>query len=197
MNQNIIDSLHEIGVLRTSEAVRKYYGNESLYEEISKSIPISEDNIGDKTKEMIDALKSCHAERIIILGPENKLIELLIDEGMFKNIIICFPSDWNDELENDIFSRIPHVPKGKNVSITHIRDNKVPLDFSPENGVILACGFGDSSRALILDTVYTMIDKYKSFPGRRILAVLSNAMTNMRPFGWIPINTSSFFNVVL
>lgn len=197
MNQNIIDSLHETGVLRTSETIRKYCRTESLYEEITSSIPIPEIDVNARANDIVKGLRSWKAERIIILGPENKLIELLIEEEQYKDIIICFPSDWDDELENDIFSRVPQVPRGKNVSITHICDNKVPLDFSPDNGVILACGFGDDSRALILDTVYSMIDKYKSFSGRRVLASLSNGMTSERPFGWIPINTSTFFNVVM
>lgn len=197
MNQNIIDSLRETGVLRTSEALMKYCGKDELYDDIASSIPIADADVNVRTSEIIKALRTYPVKRIILLGPENKLVEALIEEELFEDIIICFPSDWEEEMERDIFSRVPQVSYGKKVSVTYIRDNKVPLNFSSDNGVILACGFGDDSKALVMDTAYSMIDKYKSFPGRRVLATLGKPMTDMRPIGWIPINTSSFFNVIL
>jgi len=197
MNQNIIDSLKETGLLRTSEALKKYCCKEELYDDIVSSIPIADSDVDIRTREIVNELCTYSAKRIILLGPENKLIETLIEEELFEDIIVCFPSDWEEEVEREIFSRVPQVPHGKKVSVSCIRDNKVPLNFSSDNGVILACGFGDDSRALVMDTVYSMIDKYKSFSGRRVLATLGKMMTDMRPFGWIPINTSSFFNVIV
>ena len=88
MNQNIIDSLHETGVLRTSETIKKYCGNETLYEEITSSIPISEIDVNARANDIVKGLRSWNAERIIILGPENKLIELLIEDEQYKDIIV-------------------------------------------------------------------------------------------------------------
>ena len=63
----------------------------------------------------------------------------------------------------------------------------------PTNATLVAFGYADRDKAIILRENYKMLNVYNKFYGMKLLISLQNDESNERPMGWIAINTSEFF----
>lgn len=186
-NLNLIIS--EIGAIETALNIGKYIDDPQIVSESIRFMPFPDVNFDERTLHIAECIESLKKEKILLLTPEIALIELLKNSDSISEILICISSEINDETKERISN---NMPSGK-TKVTLINENAFPKDFSPTNAAIVAIGYADRDKAIILRENYKMLNVYNKFYGMKLLISLQNDVSNDRPIGWIPINTSEFF----
>lgn len=189
---DIKSNINETGVVETLCVLHNYANSFELTNDASMHLPIPADDIRDKLNSIVDSLARLKKEKLLLLTPEIAVIERLGTIESVEEVIICLPSDYDEDTYERIFNNKP-----VNVKITFIKENEVPLDFNGKNAAIVAFGFCDDERALVLNYNYRMMERYKAFYGYKILVSCGNHMSNARPVGWTPVNTHEFFNSII
>lgn len=189
---DIKSNINETGVVETLCVLHNYANSFELTNDASMHLPIPEDDIRDKLVSIVNSLSELNKKKLLFLTPEIAVIERLNTIECIEEIIICLPSDYDEETYERIFNNKP-----VGVKITFIKENEVPLDFTGSNAAIVAFGFCDAGRALVLNYNYRMMERYKAFYGHKILVSCGNHMSNARPIGWTPVNTYEFFNEMI
>lgn len=186
---NLNSIISEIGLIETALNISKYIDDSQIVSESIKFMPFPDANFRERTIQIAEQIKSLNKEKILILTPEIALIELLKDSANISEILICISSEMNDEAKERISNNIP-IGKAK---VTLIDENTFPKDFSPANAAIVAVGYADRDKAIILRENYKMLNVYNKFYGMKLLISSQNDVSNERPMGWIAINASEFF----
>ena len=189
---NIENNIAETGVIETLCVLHKHKKDAEVITNASYFLPIPDDSIHDKLNNIVESLIKLKKERLLFLTPEIAIIERLGNIKDVTEVIVCLPSDYDEETYERIFNNKPVGMK-----ITFIKENEVPLDFTGNNAAIVGFGFCDNERAIVLNYNYRMMERYKSFYGYKILVSCGDNMSNARPVGWTPINTDAFFNKVI
>ena len=189
---DIKSNINETGVVETLCVLHNYANSFELINDASMHLPIPADDIYDKLNSIVDSLASLKKEKILLLTPEIAVIERLNTVESVEEVIICLPSDYDEDTYERIFNNKP-----VNVKITFIKENEVPLDFNGKNAAIVVFGFCDDERALVLNYNYRMMERYKAFYGYKILVSCGKHVSNARPVGWTPVNTHEFFNSII
>lgn len=189
---NIENNIAETGVVETLCVLHKHKKDAEVITNASLFLPIPDDSIHDKLNNIVESLIKLKKERLLFLTPEIAIIERLGNIKDVTEVIVCLPSDYDEETYERIFNNKPVGMK-----ITFIKENEVPLDFTGNNAAIVAFGFCDNERAIVLNYNYRMMERYKSFYGYKILVSCGDNMSNARPVGWTPINIDAFFNKVI
>ncbi len=189
---NIENNIAETGVIETLCVLHKHKKDAEVITNASLFLPIPDDSIHDKLNNIVESLIKLKKERLLFLTPEIAIIERLGNIKDVTEVIVCLPSDYDEETYERIFKNKPVGMK-----ITFIKENEVPLDFTGNNAAIVAFGFCDNERAIVLNYNYRMMERYKSFYGYKILVSCGDNMSNARPVGWTPINIDAFFNKVI
>lgn len=186
---NIKNNITETGIIETLCVLHKHKNDAEVITNASLFLPIPDDSIHDKLNNIVDSLIKLKKERLLFLTPEIAVIEKLCSVKGITEVIVCLPSDYEEETYDRIFNNKPI-----GITTTFIKENEVPLDFTGNNAAIVAFGFCDNERAIVLNYNYRMMERYKSFYGYKILVSCGENMSNTRPIGWTPINTYTFFN---
>ncbi len=189
---DIKSNINETGIVETLCVLHNHTNSSEIMNDASLHLPIPEDNTHEKIVGIVDSLAKLNKKKLLFLTPEIAIIERLNTVECIEELIVCLPSDYDDETYERIFNNKP-----VGVKITFIKENEVPLDFTGNNAAIVAFGFCDSERALVLNYNYRMMERYKAFYGYKILVSCGNHMSNARPIGWTPINTHEFFNSII
>ena len=186
---NLNSIISEIGVIETALNIGKYIDDPQIVSESIRFMPFPDANFDERIYRSAECIKGLKKEKILLLTPEIALIELLKDSDSISEILICISSETNDETKERISNNIP-IGRTK---VTLIDENTFPKDFSPINAAIVAIGYADRDKAIILRENYKMLNVYNKFYGMKLLISLQNDVSNERPMGWIAINTSEFF----
>lgn len=189
---DIKSNINETGVVETLCVLHNHANSSEVMNDASLHLPIPEDNTHDKIVGIVDSLAKLNKKKLLFLTPEIAIIERFNTVECVEEIIVCLPSDYDEETYERIFNNKP-----VGVKITFIKENEVPLDFTGNNAAIVAFGFCDAERALVLNSNYRMMERYKAFYGCKILVSCGNHMSNARPIGWTPVNTYEFFNEMI
>lgn len=197
---DIKSNINETGVVETLCVLHNHANSSVVTNDASLHLPIPDDDIHNKLNGIVNSLAGLKKEKLLFLTPEIAVIERLDTIERVEEVIICLPSDYDEDTYERIFNNKPvndFNNKPVNVKITFIKENEVPLDFNGKNAAIVAFGFCDDERALVLNYNYRMMERYKAFYGYKILVSCGNHMSNARPVGWTPINTHEFFNSII
>lgn len=189
---DIKSNINETGVVETLYVLHNYTNSSEITNDASLHLPIPDDDIHNKLNSIVNSLAELKKKKFLFLTPEIAVIERLDAVECVEEVIICLPSDYDEDTYERIFNNKP-----VNVKITFIKENEVPLDFNGKNAAIVAFGFCDDERALVLNYNYRMMERYKAFYGYKILVSCGNHMSNARPVGWTPVNTYEFFNEII
>lgn len=189
---NIKNNINETGIIETLRVLHKHKNDADIIANSSIFLPIPDDSIHDKLNNIVDSIIKLKKKRLLFLTPEIAVIERFCDVKEITEIIVSLPSDYDEETYERIFNNTP-----LSVKTSFIKENEVPLDFTGNNAAIMAFGFSDDERALVLNYNYRMMERYKSFYGYKILVSCGQRMSNARPVGWTPINTYTFFNKII
>lgn len=189
---DIKSNINETGVVETLCVLHNHANSSDVTNDASLHLPIPYDDIHNKLNSIVNSLAGLKKEKLLFLTPEIAVIERLNTVECIEEVIICLPSDYDEDTYERIFNNKP-----VNVKITFIKENEVPIDFNGKNAAIVAFGFCDDERALVLNYNYRMMERYKAFYGYKILVSCGNHMSNARPVGWTPVNTYEFFNEII
>lgn len=189
---DIKSNINETGVVETLCVLHNYTNNSEITNDASLHLPIPDEDIHNKLNILVNSFAELKKEKLLFLTPEIAVIERLDAVECVEEVIVCLPSDYDEDTYERIFNNKP-----VNVKITFIKENEVPLDFNGKNAAIVVFGFCDDERALMLNYNYRMMERYKAFYGYKILVSCGNHMSNVRPVGWTPVNTHEFFNTII
>lgn len=189
---NIENNVSETGIIETLCILENHKNDDEVITNASLFLPVPDDSIFDKLDNIVSSLIELKKEKLLFLTPEIAVLERLNNIEAINEVIVCLPSDYDEETYERI---INNKPIG--IKTTFIKENEVPLDFTGNNAAIITFGFCDNERALVLNHNYRMMERYKSFYGYKILVSCGENMSNARPIGWTPINTNTFFNATI
>ena len=196
---DIKSNINETGIVETLCVLHNHASDPEIMIDASFHLPVPKDDIHNKLNSIVESLAGLKKKKLLFLTPEIAVIERLDTIECIEEVIICLPSDYEEDTYERIFNNKPIVFDGKpvDIKITFIKENEVPLDFTGNNAAIVVFGFCDDERALILNYNYRMMERYKAFYGYKILVSCGNHMSSARPVNWTPINTHEFFNSII
>ncbi len=195
MSKNSIrDSYTEFGSLETLSVLRKYIKDYGIISESCKSIPIPLENDFSDICSIKTGLEELGKKRLLFLTPEIAVLEKFTNDSPIKEVIICLPSDTEDETAERIYSNMP-----SSIKVSFIREHEIGFlrPFRPDNAAIVVFGFCDDENALIPDYNYRMMEYYNLFYGKKVLVSCGSNVSNERPAGWIPVKAYEFFTDVI
>ena len=185
---NLNSIISEIGVIETALNIGKYIDDSQIVIESSRFMPFPDADFYKRTTDIAEQIKSLKKEKILLLTPDIALIELIKNSEYISEILVCVSSELNDEAKERISNNLP-----AGIKVTLIDENTFPKDFTPSNAAIVAVGYADREKAIILRENYKMLNVYNKFYGMKLLISPQNSVSNERPMGWIAINTAEFF----
>lgn len=191
---NIRSGYMEFGLIETLKVLSKYISETDIIDDCCKFIPIPETGSFKNLENIKKSIGKLEKKRLLFLTPEIALIEEIKDVSFVEDIIVCIPS----EMDNETVERIANnIPSGIKTSL--IREHEISLlrPFRPDNAAIVVFGFCDGTNALITDYNYRMMEYYDSFCGKKVLVSCGNGVTNQRPSGWIPVKAHDFFSDIV
>lgn len=185
---NLNPIISEIGVIETALNIGKYIDDPNIVIESGRFMPFPDADFYKRTVDISEQIKALKKEKILILTPDIALIELIKNSEYISEILVCISSELSYEAKERISNNLPI-----GIKVTLIDENTFPKDFTPSNAAIVAVGYADREKAIILRENYKMLNVYNKFYGMKVLISPQNGMSNERPMGWIAINTSEFF----
>ena len=185
---NLQPIISEIGVIETAIDHVKYANDFQIVGDCSKYLPFPDLEFQDRMIRIAEHIKNLSKEKILLLTPEIALLDHLAKGDSISEVLVCIPADFDEETVERIEN---NFPDGIHVKI--IEENGFPKDFKPSNAAIVAVGYADDDRAIILRDNYKMMNVYKDFYGMKILVSCQSDESSARPLGWIAINTAEFF----
>ena len=190
--KTIRNNILETGIIETLCNISHYQEDQEVYAKCSAYIPVPELDSYVSKDTISEFVSNINKKKLLFLTPELPLFEKLSTIDNPPEIIISLPNGIDRETSERIESNMPD-----GINVRFISDSDIPTDFKNGNGAILAFGFADGDRALILNYNYRMMERYRDFYGRRILISCAKNVSSSRPIGWAPINTYAFFNEVI
>jgi len=183
--KNIRNNITETGVVETVATLAKYSDVEEIMDRAAIYLPMPEKEDISDAERIACSLCALGKKCLVFLTPEIAVMEKLAKYGTVKQVIICLPSSCDEETARRIGANMPW-----GVEVSFIRENEIPKDFD----AIVAFGFYDGDRGLILGSNYRMMERYKAFYGSRVLVNCGRNAACCRPVGWAPVNVHEFFN---
>lgn len=187
---DLIDNICELGVLETVGVLQEI-GSDSIPDNFLNELPIlPSTRLIDKRIETIrDAIIASGKQEILLLSPEIALLEQFSHRSDI-HFQIVLPND----IDNDMLKRVcNNVPPGVNVDF--INELFFPKDFFPSNGLILAFGFQNDNRCLLLSHILRIMEHYKGFMGKRVFVTINeDGEKCSRPSSWIECYKGEYFD---
>ena len=187
--KNIRSNTAETGVVETLANLHRYSDIPEIIEKAELYLPIPQKEDTPDADSIANSLSALGKSRMLFLTPEIAVVEKLAKYGTVKQIVVCLPSSYDEDTCQRIAANMP-----QGVEISFIRENEIPHNFVPSRDAIVAFGFYDNGRGLILSSNYRMMERYKAFYGSRVLVNCGRQVSACRPVGWAPVNVSEFFN---
>ncbi|GAU75615.1 hypothetical protein [Fusibacter sp. 3D3] len=186
---NVISTIEEIGFFETMQLIQPHLIDTIVSEQILMELPMcAEDDIQSRISDIVEKLENCPKQNLLFISPELALIERLAARNSQHHIIIALPCD----LEPVVVERIQNnMPPGVNVSF--LKEPFYPDNFLPSSSAIIAFGFENNSRAMLLPRFYRLMERYSSFMGRKIFIPCSENSVS-RPFQWVELYKEVMFN---
>jgi len=188
----IRNNILETGVIETINDISHFQEDQEVYAECSAYTPVPELDSYVSIDTIVKYISNIDKEKLLFLTPELPLFEKLSKVDNPPEIIVSLPNGIDSEMTERIENNMPN-----GINVRFITDSDIPADFKNSNGAIIAFGFADGDRALILNYNYRMMERYRDFYGRRILVSCAKHTSGARPIGWAPINAYLFFNEVI
>lgn len=178
----------ELGIFETLKNVFKYSKDETLLDECSRVIPIPDFLKPERIKDVATKICELNEKNIIFLTPEILVFDELVKVKCNKNIYVCLPLSISDESSVCIKRNMP-----RKLGIKVISEENI-YSFSMNDTAIVVCGFEDEyERALVLNRNYQLLQKFKSFYGKKIL-ISAGTDRGARLPGWKTIYREDYFN---
>ncbi len=180
----------ELGLLKTVQVLQEV-GNDAIPEHLLTELPLLPQNtfISERVAEIHDAIIASGKREILLLSPEIALLEFLSDEPHIHFQIII-PHD----MDKDMVKRIQNnIPTG--VDVTFLNEPFFPRDFFPSNGLLMAFGFQNDNRCLLLRDTLRLMEHYKGFMGKKVFVPINrDGKKCSRPPSWIECYKGAYFN---
>ena len=160
----------EIGLFETALNLK-----ESSIEE-NNEMPFPNSDMHTTIKNSAEWLGKLNKKKYMFLTPEIALIEKMTAEA---EAIIIVPCGIDLESEERLKNNLP-----KNISVEILREPYFPENFTPNDGIIVACGYISSGRAMIMNETYRLIAHYGGFYGRKVFLPYVNIENFICFEGW-------------
>ena len=125
------------------------------------AMPLPAPGMSEKIKSAAQMLKSFNKKRYMFLTPEIALIDAISEKNSDAVIIMPCGMDLESEerIENNLPSKMP---------VKIIKEPYFPETFTPDNGIIIICGYMSAGRAVIMNETYRLAEHYGGFYGKKI-----------------------------
>ena len=185
----IKNNIAETGIAETLTVLHRYAHSDSIVQQAQLYIPFPFEDPAHSIDSIAAGLAQLGKEKLLLLTPEIAVIEKLAEYNAAQEIIICLPYHTYNHMRQSVQANMP-----AGVSISFVHENEIPYKFDYTNAAVVAFGFNQGNHSLILSSTYRMMKKYTSFYGNKVIAYCGQAEGDMRPAGWVTVNTHEFFN---
>jgi len=160
--KNLRSNIARTGVVETLANLQKYNNTAEIMEKAAIYIPVPEKQHICDPQTIADSLTDLGKSRLLFLTPEIAVIEKLAQCENPPQIVVCLSSAFDGDTCSSIAANMP-----QGLQVDFISENEILDDFMPAEAAIVAFGFFDGHRGLILGSNYRMMERYKAFSGSK------------------------------
>ena len=197
----IKNNIAETGIAETLAVLHRFAYSETIVQQAQLYIPFPFENPADRINAIAKSLAQLGKQKLLLLTPEIAVIEKLAQYNAAEEIIVCLPHHTYTDIHQSVAA---NMPAGIKVSFIHESElsfsnekkllSSMNRKFDYTNAAVVAFGFSQGSRSMILTSTYRMMKKYSAFYGCKAIAFCGEADSDIRPAGWVTVNTHDFFN---
>ena len=187
----IKNNIAETGIAETLCVLMEFTHCEDVMHRAQMYMPFPEDDINQRIDAIASGLALLGKDRLLLLTPEIAIIEKLIQYNACKELIVCLPHQTGEEARSAIAANMP-----QGIPVSFISDNEIPLGFTQDKAAVVAFGFCEGERSIILSSTYRLMRTYASFCGNKVIAYCGHT-AGQRPAGWLAVNTHHMFNLTV
>lgn len=187
---DLIQSMTDLGVLETVRVLQEL-GDASIPSALLRELPVMPRSalIPQRLDTIHDAIIASGKQEILLLSPEIALLERFSQDPEIRFQIVI-PSSIDYDTEKRIRNNIP-----KGAQVTFLKELDYPRDFFPSNGLLIAFGFQNDSRCLLLSGTLRMMEHYRCFMGKKVFVPINEDSERCsRPSSWIECYKGAYFN---
>jgi len=150
----------EIGLFETAKNLEEA----GITDDDGNSIPLPARNVRGGITCAAKWLLSFGKRKYMFLTPEIALIEEISQSaGNDTEAVIAAPCGIDDEILQRLGNNLP-----RKILTSIINEPYFPENFTPNNGIIVICGYRSGGRNVIMNETYRLAGHYSGFLGRKI-----------------------------
>ncbi len=186
---DISQMICEIGLLETICMMQKV-GFDNIDERVLSCIPatVSLSDVGQRLSHITECVMESGKQDILLLSPEIALLERCSSRSNVRFRIII-PRDMDEDVASRVKCNIPNT-----MSVSFIDEPFYPSGFYPSNGLIMAFGFQNGDRAMLLPSTYRILEHYRGFMGRKVFVPINGRGQCIRAAAWVECYKGAYFN---
>ena len=165
----------EIGLFETAKNLEKagitdYDGN---------SIPLPAPDVCGGISKAAEWLCSFGKNKYMFLTPEIALIEEIADITENAEAIIAVPCGIDTEIAERLSNNLP-----VKMCVSIINEPYFPENFTPQDGIIVVCGYRSGGRNVVMNETYRLAEHYSGFYGKKVFVPYVSLENFCCPYGW-------------
>ena len=187
---DLIQNMTDLGVLETVRVLQEL-GDASIPSALLRELPVMPRStlIPQRLDTIHDAIMASGKQEILLLSPEIALLERFSQDREIRFQLVI-PSGIDYDTEKRIRNNIP-----KGAQVTFLKELDFPRDFFPSNGLLVAFGFQNDNRCLLLSGTLRMMEHYRGFMGKKVFVPINEDCERCcRPSSWIECYKGAYFN---
>lgn len=174
----------EIGFFETAFNLSKFHDSADIFQKVGASMPLPDESIANRIHNVAEWLIGFGKRKLMFLTPEIALVEEISKQSVRETeVIFVIPCDLDVETKERLKNNLP-----RGIEITILEEPFFPQGFLPENGLMIACGYSASDRAMVLPDTYRMLDHYSGFHGKKVFVPYTEIDIAARYDGWIEVS---------